>query len=374
MAQHPTGDLRRTPLHALHVELGARMVGFAGWDMPIQFAGILAEHAHVRGAGEGPCGAGLFDVSHMGQIRLSGEGADAALEALVPADIRGLKDGRTRYTQFTTESGGIIDDLMVTRLGEDLVLVVNAARFDVDLAHLKGRLPGAVRIEVLDSLALLALQGPSAAEVLARHAGGVEGLSFMQTAEMDIAGVSARISRSGYTGEDGFEFAVPADEAEGIARLLLAEPEAAPIGLGARDSLRMEAGLCLYGQDIDETTSPVEAGLAWSIQKRRRAEGGFPGADRILRELEQGTARTRVGLRPDGRAIARTGTPVLAGEERIGAVTSGGFGPSVGGPIAIAYVPPAHAAAGTALTLDLRGRAEPARVVGLPFVPHRYHR
>ena len=362
--------LRRTPLHALHCELGAKLVPFAGYEMPVHYApGILAEHLHTRAQ------AGLFDVSHMGQIRLGGVAPAAALEALVPGDLQALAPMRMRYTLFLNGRGGILDDLMAPRLQDGLFLVVNAAHKDADFAHLRDRLGGAATIEPLADRALLALQGPASATVLARAVEGIARLPFMTAAEVTIGGKPCLVTRSGYTGEDGFEISLPAGEAEAFARSLLAEPEVLPIGLGARDSLRLEAGLCLYGHDIDETTTPVEADLAWTISKRRRAEGGFPGAAMILRELSEGAARKRIGIRPDGRAPAREHTPIVDGTGGvIGHVTSGGFGPSVGAPIAMGYVDRAHATKGAAFNLVVRGVARPARAVPLPFVPTRYYR
>ncbi|MGE0652348.1 MAG: glycine cleavage system aminomethyltransferase GcvT [Alphaproteobacteria bacterium] len=366
-----TDALKRTPLHALHLELGAKMVPFAGYDMPVQYsAGILKEHLHAR------AGAGLFDVSHMGQARIDGDGAVAAFEALVPGDIAALAPGRMRYTMFTDDKGGILDDLMVTACGDGgLLVVLNAACKADDMAHLEAGLGSGARATLMDDRALLALQGPKAVDVMTRLAPGAEAMKFMSAAEITIAGIVCFVSRSGYTGEDGYEISVPADRAEDLARKLLAEPEVAPIGLGARDTLRLEAGLCLYGHDIDTTTTPIEAGLAWTISKRRRAEGGFPGAARIQQELAVGPARKRVGIRPEGRAPARDGTVVAnpAGET-VGMITSGGFSPSLGAPIAMGYVASATAATDTALSLDVRGKALAARVADLPFVPHRYHR
>jgi glycine cleavage system T protein (aminomethyltransferase) len=368
--------LRRTPLYSLHQALGARMVPFAGYEMPVQYpAGILAEHLHTRAQ------AGLFDVSHMGQLRLSGADPAGALEALVPGDLRALGPMRMRYTLLLNDEGGILDDLMATRLlatsrlGDGLFVVVNAARKAADLAHLRRHLGGGATVEPLDDRALLALQGPAAATVLARVADGVALLPFMTAAELVLDGRSCLVTRSGYTGEDGFEISLAAADAPGLAERLLAEPEVLPAGLGARDTLRLEAGLCLWGHDIDETTTPIEAELAWTIGKRRRAEGGFPGAAVILRQLAEGAARKRVGIRPDGRAPAREATQIAdpAGKE-IGRVTSGGFGPTVGGPVAMGYVESAHAADGGALCLLVRGSPRPARVVPLPFVPHHYHR
>ncbi|HTV91003.1 MAG TPA: glycine cleavage system aminomethyltransferase GcvT [Stellaceae bacterium] len=361
--------LRRTPLHDLHVALGARIVAFAGYEMPLQYRpGIIAEHLHTRSK------AGLFDVSHMGQIRLHG-GAAAALERLVPGDLQALAPGQMRYTLLLSEQGGILDDLMATRTGDGLLLVVNAARKEADLAHLEAHLDRAITIEPRFERALLALQGPAAAAVLARFAAGVERLPFMTGAEVSVCGISCFVTRSGYTGEDGFELSVAGDDAVALADILLNEAEVAPIGLGARDSLRLEAGLCLYGHDIDETTTPVEAALPWTIGKRRRAEGGFPGAAIIVQQLADGPGRRRVGLRPDGRAPAREGTAILdAAGAPLGRVTSGGFGPSVGAPVAMGYVAAAHTAPGTPLSLVVRDVPRPARVAALPFVPARYYR
>jgi aminomethyltransferase len=363
-----TAPLRQTPLYALHQSLGARMVGFAGYAMPVQYpAGILAEHRHTRAA------AGLFDVSHMGQLRLTGAGAAAALEALVPGDMQALGRMRLRYTLLLNEDGGILDDLMATGLDDGFFLVVNAARRDADLADLQARLDPAVAIERLGDRALLALQGPAAAVVLSRLAADIARLPFMAAAEVRLDGSDCFVTRSGYTGEDGFEISLPSANAQALAETLLAQPEVKPAGLGARDSLRLEAGFCLWGHDIDETTTPVEADLAWTIGRRRREQGGFPGAAIILRQLAQGPARRRVGIRPGGSAPAREATSILdAAGHRIGRVTSGGFGPSVGGPIAIGYVETACASVGTALSLVVRGTDRPARVAALPFVPHRY--
>jgi aminomethyltransferase len=346
--------------------------------MPVQYpSGILKEHLHTRAA------AGLFDVSHMGQAFLVGPDhatVAAALEALLPADILDLGRGRQRYSQLLSDDGGIIDDLMVTRplLAEDdgrLMLVVNASRKEVDYAHIAARLPSGVKLQPATDRGLLALQGPAARDVMAKLCPAAAGLTFMTAASGRIGDFDCYISRSGYTGEDGFEISVAAARSADLAKLLLAQPGVLPIGLGARDSLRLEAGLCLYGHDIDEATSPVEAGLEWSIQKRRRAEGGFPGAGRIQRELVNGPGRRRVGLKPEGRAPAREGTEILALlGERLGTITSGGFGPSVNGPIAMGYVPAGYAQAGTPVNLMVRGKALSAAVVPLPFVAHRYAR
>jgi aminomethyltransferase len=369
----PAQPLKRTPLHALHVELGAKMVPFAGYDMPVQYpAGILTEHLHTRS------GAGIFDVSHMGQVRLTGKGGASpakALEALVPADIQGLKPGQMRYTQFTNKKGGIIDDLMVANTGDHLMLVVNAAGKEGDAAHLRRHLSEACEIEELSTRGLIALQGPKAADVLGRLAPQARAMTFMTAAFLTIDGVTCYVTRSGYTGEDGYEISMPSDAAERLTRRLLREPDVKPIGLGARDSLRLEAGLCLHGNDIDESTTPVEAALVWSIGKRRRSEGGFIGADVILRQLKDGAARRLVGIRPEGRAPVRAHAEIQdkAGR-RIGDVTSGGFGPTVNGPVAMGYVAIGSAAPGTELQVIVRDKSLPAKVAPLPFVPHRYYR
>ncbi len=375
--QATDSPLRRTPLYDLHVARGGRIVPFAGYEMPVQFAGIMAEHNYTRQA------AGLFDVSHMGQAFLVGPDhatTAAALERLVPGEIAGLAPGSIRYTQFTTPDGGIIDDLMVTRSIADeddgrLMLVVNAAREDVDYAWLREHLPAAIALQTVDDRALIALQGPQSETVLSRHCADAAGLSFMTAISTEVAGIDCHISRSGYSGEDGYEISVPEARAVELAETLLAEPEVEPVGLGARDSLRLEAGLCLYGHDIDETTSPVEAQLVWSIGKRRRAEGGFIGAERIQRELAEGPARKRAGIRPDGRAPAREGTEIVSPDGTpLGTVTSGGFGPTVGGPVAMGYVTSASAAEGTAVHLMVRGNAQPATIARLPFITPGYKR
>jgi aminomethyltransferase len=346
------------------------MAPFAGWVLPIQYpAGILAEHRHTRTA------ASLFDVSHMGQISLAGDRAAAALQALVVGDIAGLGAGRQRYTLFTNEAGGILDDLMVGRLPGRLHLVVNAARTAHDLLHLQAYLPSGVTLTHHKDRALLALQGPLAFAVLARLAPDAAVLPFMAAAECAVVGVPAIVTRSGYTGEDGFEISVPADAAERVAGHLLAEPDVAPAGLGARDSLRLEAGLPLYGQDIDELTTPVEAGLTWTIGKRRRIDWDFPGAAAIRDQLDNGAPRHRVGLLVEGRSPARAGTNLVAGDgTAAGNVTSGTFSPSREVCIAMGYVRHDLAADGTAIFALLRGRTVPARIVPLPFVPHRYPR
>ena len=368
MGQPEDGQLARSPLHDLHVALGARLVPFAGYEMPVQYpAGIIAEHTHTREA------ASLFDVSHMGQVALRGADAASALETLVPGDIAGLSAGRMRYTVLTNEKGGVIDDLMVTNVGDYLFLVINASRRTVDTAHLRANLRSN-ELEELDR-ALIALQGPAAAPVLDRLAPGAAALDFMQAAPFVVGDVPLAILRSGYTGEDGFEISIPSGDAERIARMLLDDPAVEPAGLGARDSLRLEAGLCLYGNDIDEETSPIEAGLAWTVARRRRAEGGFPGAEVILDQLASGTARRRVGIRPDGRAPARAHTEIRDPDgATIGEVTSGGYGPSVGGPIAMGYVASAYAKPGTSVSLLIRNKTLAGRIVDLPFVPHRYHK
>ena len=370
--------LKQTPLHTLHVTRGARMVPFAGYDMPVQYPdGIIAEHNHVRSA------AGLFDVSHMGQAFLAGadhETVARALETLVPGDIVSLAPGRQRYTQLTDEGGGILDDLMVTRSADPeedgvLMLIVNAATKEADYAHLAARLPAGVRLLRADHRALIAVQGPSAVQAVGRHCPEAVGLTFMSAITTRFDGIDCHISRSGYTGEDGYEISCKATRVRAIVERLLSEPTVRLIGLGARDSLRLEAGLCLYGHDIDTTTSPVEAALTWSIGKRRREEGGFPGAERVQRELREGAARLRVGIKPDGRAPAREGTEIRSAEGApIGKVTSGGFGPSVNGPISMGYVAKEFAAVGTKVQLIVRDKPMPAEIAALPFVPHRYVR
>ena len=362
--------LKTTPLDAWHRARGARMVAFAGYAMPVQYQGVLAEHLHCRAA------AALFDVSHMGQATLTGATAAAALERLVPGDLLGLKPGRQRYTLLTNEAGGIIDDLMVANLGEErLFLVVNASRRETDFPHIAANLPDGVRLHLHEDRALLALQGPAAAAVLARISPDAARLPFMGVAAVTLAGVPCLVARSGYTGEDGFEISLPGARAEALAQSLAAEPEVAPAGLGARDSLRLEAGLCLYGNDIDELTTPVEAGLAWAIGRRRREAWDFPGAAAIRDQIEHGAHRHRVGIRPDGRAPARAQTDIVAGDgTAAGTVTSGGFSPTLSAPVAMGYVRKDLAADGTELHLIVRGRPLPARVVPLPFVPHRYAR
>jgi aminomethyltransferase len=376
-----TSSLKHTPLHALHLKRGGKMVPFAGYAMPVQYAaGVMKEHLHTRAA------AGLFDVSHMGQIVLhakSGrvEDAAAALERLVPQDILSVAPGRQRYAQFTNERGGILDDLMVANFGKHLFLVVNAACKAADEAHLRAHLSDSCSIEALPDRALLALQGPKAESVLAKLCADVAAMRFMDAGPHRVDGIDCFVSRSGYTGEDGFEISVPADKAEALASALLDNGEVLPIGLGARDSLRLEAGLCLYGHDIDSTTTPVEAGLAWSIQRSRREAGkrpgGFLGADVILDQFARGVARCRVGLKPEGRAPVREGARLFADDrspDAIGVVTSGSFGPSVNAPVAMGYVPATHPADGTRLFAEVRGQRLAVRVKDLPFVPHTYKR
>jgi aminomethyltransferase len=376
-----TTELKRTPLHDLHVRLGARMVAFAGYDMPVQYpTGILKEHLHTRAA------AGLFDVSHMGQIALrphSGKVEDAAraLESLVPGDMRGLAAGRQRYTLFTNAVGGVRDDLMVSNQGDHLMLVVNAARKDGDESYLRSQLSGDCAIERLADRALVALQGPKAEVVLAALAPEVIAMRFMDVRTIELLGQPCIASRSGYTGEDGFEISVPADAAAALCGGLLCTPAVAPIGLGARDSLRLEAGLCLYGSDLDETTTPVEAALEWAIPRGRRAggerAGGFPGAETVLAQLVKGAGRRRVGVKPEGRAPARHGASLFGGENDaapVGIVTSGGFGPTLNAPIAMGYVARDATTPGTRLFAEVRGKRLPVEVSELPFVPTRYKR
>ena len=372
--------LKTTPLNALHLSLGAKMVPFAGYDMPVQYPlGVMKEHLHTRAA------AGLFDVSHMGQVIVrakSGDYADAALalEKLVPVDILSLKEGRQRYGFFTDDNGCILDDLMITNRGDHLLVVVNAACKDADLAHMKAHLPDC-DVTLLDDRALIALQGPRAEAVLAELWAGVSSMKFMDVREVPLHDVACIISRSGYSGEDGFEISIPQDHAVSVAKALLEHPDCEAIGLGARDSLRLEAGLCLYGNDIDTTTSPIEASLEWALQKARKAggdrEGGFPGADRILGELADGTSRRRVGLKPEGKAPVRSHAKLFAdadGLKELGEVTSGTFGPTVEGPVAMGYVPVSHAAAGTQVFAEVRGKYLPMTVAALPFITPTYKR
>ena len=373
-APAPSAPLLQTPLHALHLELGARMVPFAGYAMPVQYpAGIIAEHRQCREA------AALFDVSHMGQVRLVGDDAAAALETLVPQDIAGLGLLKQRYAFFTNDAGGLLDDLMVTRREGDLFLVVNAGCKDADIAHLQAQIGARCQVIPEPERALLALQGPKAVDALARLDAGVAALTFMTGGHFRLAGADCFVTRSGYTGEDGYEISVPAAQAVELARALLAQPEVAPAGLGARDTLRLEAGLCLYGHDIDTATTPVEAGLVWAIQKLRRPggerAGGHPGAEVIGTQLTGGAARRRVGLVGLERLPVREGAPLLDAEgRRVGQVTSGTVGPSVGQPIAMGYVETALAAVGTALFAEVRGKRVPMQVAAMPFAPHRYFR
>jgi len=369
MTDPHSDDLKLTPLNALHRELGGKMVPFAGYSMPVQYEGIIAEHLHTRDQ------AGLFDVSHMGQATLTGDDPHDAFETMVAGNIKQLGVNRIRYTQFTNDQGGIHDDLMVTNRGDYLFMVVNAACKDADFARIEEKLAGRCKLNVITDRALMAFQGPSAAAVLARFDASCADMPFMSGKELIIDGVSCWASRSGYTGEDGYEISIPGDQAERVARLLLAEAEVKPIGLGARDSLRLEAGLCLYGSDIDETTTAVEGNILWSIGKRRREEGGFPGAQVVQRHIAEGVSRIRVGMRPDGKAPARPHTEITdADGNTIGEVTSGGYGPSVGGPIAVGYVKPEFAEPGTPINLVVRGKSLPGKVVTMPFAPHRYFR
>ncbi len=363
----------KTPLHALHVGLGAKMAGFAGYDMPIHYpSGIMREHLHTRES------AGLFDVSHMGQAILSGKDAGRLFESLVPGDIQALGMGRMRYTQLLDAQGHILDDLMVTRLAnsqngdERLFLVVNAGTKQADFAHVSAHLP-ALNLTIMEDHALIALQGPKAAQVLARFFKGCETMAFMSGQAFRRGDIPFFLSRCGYTGEDGFEISLPSILAESFAQELLAQPEVAPIGLGARDSLRLEAGLCLYGHDINAHTTPIEAGLIWSISKRRRMEGGFPGAAIVQQQISAGPERLLAGILPEGRAPAREGADITDLEGRIiGHVTSGGFGPSLARPIAMGMVEAAFAKPGTSVLLVVRGKPLPASITSLPFVPHRY--
>ncbi|MET3965611.1 aminomethyltransferase [Bradyrhizobium sp. JR7.2] len=381
LARHDQDSLKRTPLHGLHVSLGGKMVPFAGYDMPVQYpAGVLKEHLHTRSS------AGLFDVSHMGQLALrpkSGKVEDAAraLERLVPQDIVAIAPGRQRYAQFTNPDGGILDDLMVANFGDHLFLVVNAACKEADEAHLRAHLSDDCIIDSLQDRALIALQGPKAEAVLAKLCAEAPAMKFMDAGPHKVAGLDCFVSRSGYTGEDGFEISVPAADAERLAKTLLDNPDVMPIGLGARDSLRLEAGLCLYGHDIDTATTPVEAALEWSVQKSRRSggarTGGFPGTDAILAHFDNGASRRRVGLRTEGRAPVREGALLFAddaGGEPIGKVTSGGFGPSLNAPVAMGYVPTASSALDTKLFAEVRGQRLPLTVAAMPFVKNTYKR
>ncbi|HVQ09167.1 MAG TPA: glycine cleavage system aminomethyltransferase GcvT [Allosphingosinicella sp.] len=357
------------PLDGWHRARGARMVAFAGYQMPIQYEGIIAEHLWTRDS------AGLFDVSHMGQLIIAGAGAEKGLESLLPADLALLRDGRLRYSLLLNEEGGIIDDLMVTRRGDHFYIVVNGATKEGDIAHFEARLPRPIVVDHMKEQALLALQGPKAVDALSRLAPGVEDLGFMTGAAFEIGGARAWISRSGYTGEDGFEISILDRDADKVADLLAEQPEVKPIGLGARDSLRLEAGLPLYGHDLGQDTTPVEADLGFALSKRRRAEGGYPGWHRIAQELADGPIRKRVGLAVEGRQPVREGAIMVDGEgNEVGKVTSGGFSPSLEAPIAMAYVPLAHAVEGKKVSLASRGKIFTGTVTPMPFVPHRYQR
>jgi aminomethyltransferase len=366
--------LQQTPLHALHRELGAKMVPFAGYDMPVSYPeGILAEHRHCRDS------AALFDVSHMGQVRLAGDDAAAALESLVPVDVIGLGAGRQRYAFFTNAAGGILDDLMITRRERDFLVIVNAGCKDADIRHLQTHIGHRCSVQPMPERALLALQGPKAAEAVGRLAPELRSLVFMTGASCRIAGIDCFATRSGYTGEDGYEISVPAEQAVALAKALLALPEVKPAGLGARDTLRLEAGLCLYGHDIDDKTTPIEAGLTWAIQKVRRAggarHGGYPGAAAIDKQLSAGPACKRVGLLGLERLPVREGAVVVDAQgHKLGHVTSGTLAPSVGKPIAMAYLAANHALPNHEVYAEVRGKRQPMRVSPMPFAPHRYHR
>jgi aminomethyltransferase len=367
-------NLLQTPLHALHLELGAKMVPFAGYDMPVSYPdGVLAEHRHCRSA------AALFDVSHMGQVRLVGDEAARALESLVPVDVADLAPGRQRYAFFTNAAGGILDDLMITRRADDLLLIVNAACKEADIRHLQTHIAHRCTVQPLPERALLALQGPQAAAALGRLSPELARLAFMTGAGARIAGVDCFATRSGYTGEDGYEISMPAEQAVAVARALLALPEVKPAGLGARDTLRLEAGLCLYGHDINPTTTPVEAGLSWAIQKVRRAggarHGGYPGAAAIDGQLATGASTKRVGLVGLERVPVREGATIFdAKGHKLGHVTSGTLAPSVGHPVAMAYLAANHALPNHEVYAEVRGKRQPMRVSAMPFTPHRYHR
>ncbi len=364
-----TDTPKRTPLYDLHVELGGKMVDFAGWEMPVQYPmGIMGEHKHCREK------AALFDVSHMGQVILKGDDVGTQLETLCPQAFATLKEGKARYGFFTNDAGGIMDDLIVSNAGSYWFVVVNAALRHQDIPHMQANLAGVDITEIFDR-ALIAVQGPSAEDVVGALCPAARDMTFMETIMADIMGATCRVSRLGYTGEDGYEISIPEDRAEEIARAFLAHEDCEPAGLGARDSLRLEAGLCLYGNDIDQTTSPIEASLTWAIQKRRREEGGFPGAARIQKEISEGAAKKLVGIKPEGRAPARQGVEVqCANGHTIGAITSGGFGPTVGGPVAMGYVSTNHATPGEKVNLIIRGKAQPAEIVTLPFVQQNYKR
>ena len=365
-----TSETKRTSLYDLHLELGGKMVPFTGYDMPVQYPdGIMKEHLHTRE------NAGLFDVSHMGQVVISGDNPAISIEKLVPGDIQSLNVGEMRLTVLTNDAGGILDDLIVTRRENDLFIVVNAGCKDQDIALLREKLAGEATITLLDDRALVALQGPKAAAVLARFNDAVTTMSFMSYRELTIAGVDCFVTRSGYTGEDGFEISIPNEHATAVCKKLLAEAEVAPIGLGARDSLRLEAGLCLYGHELTETTTPASAGLLWTISKRRREEGGFPGAKIILDEIAAKPKMKRVGILPEGRAPAREHTEIADMDGNIvGEISSGGFAPTLQAPIAMGYVPLALSKVDTPLQLMVRGKARAAKVVKMPFVEQRYYR
>lgn len=374
MTDSDKAPLAHTPLYGLHLELGGRMVPFAGYAMPVQYGdGVLKEHLHTRAQ------AGLFDVSHMGQIRLSGADAAAALETLTPVDIIDLPVGQQRYALFTNQEGGVMDDLMVANFGDFLLIVVNAACKEQDIAHLRQRIGERCHIEALSQRSLLAIQGPAAAQVVTRLAPDLAALRFMSVAKVKLLGVECLVSRSGYTGEDGFEISVPNERAEALARELLRHAEVKPIGLGARDSLRLEAGLCLYGHDLDAATSPVESSLLWALSKVRRADGarpgGYPGATTILAQIAEGVQRKRVGLLPGGRAPVREGARLIDHQGApVGVITSGGFGPTLNAPCAMGYLTASLAQPGTQLQAVLRGKAVPIEVARTPFVPQRYYR
>ena len=377
MADADLSGLKTLPLDALHRQLGGRMVPFAGYAMPVQYpAGVMAEHLWTRES------AGLFDVSHMGQLTLEGEGAAEWLESIAPGDFKALPPGKMRYSLLLADDGGILDDLMVTNTGQRFYLVVNGATKHDDLAHMRARLPEGLTLMHMEDAALLALQGPKAVEVMERlgvapefaEIPAIGAMKFMTAGPYLWRGIRLGVSRSGYTGEDGFEISLAASDARAFADALLADEAVKPIGLGARDSLRLEAGLPLYGHDLTPAIEPVEAGLAFAISKRRKAEGGFPGAGRILKALEQGPAMRRVGLKPEGRQPAREGAEVFSGDKRVGVVTSGGFAPSVGAPIAMAYVDATLSAEGTALEIEVRGKRLAATVVPMPFHQKNYVR
>jgi aminomethyltransferase len=356
------------PLDAWHRANSARMVEFAGYHMPIQYDGIMAEHAWTRES------AGLFDVSHMGQLMLSGDGVDAALETLVPRDVAALSEGRMGYALLLSQDGGILDDLMITRTPMGLYLVVNGAVKWEDIGYLREHLPDEISISHMEDRALLALQGPKAVDALARVVPGIEKLFFMEAGSFLWRHEPLWISRSGYTGEDGFEISVPAEAVVALADALCSEPEVKPIGLGARDSLRLEAGLPLYGHDLDDTIDPVQGDLSFAISKRRRAEGGFAGARRILAALADGPDKKRVGFNVDGKMPVREGASIFAGGTQVGTITSGGFAPTIGAPIAMGFVATSHVALGTTLEAEVRGKRVGLTVTAMPFVPHAYHR